>query len=40
MQQACRHQELAVIGLGRFGASVATTMTGRGCSVLGIGRDP
>lgn len=34
------HQEYAVIGLGRFGSSVALTLKGRGCEVLGIDRDP
>ena len=33
-------QEFAVIGLGRFGASVALTLVGRGFTVLGIDKDP
>lgn len=33
-------QEFAVIGLGRFGTSVALTMMARGFTVLGIDRDP
>jgi K+ transport systems, NAD-binding component len=33
-------QEFAVIGLGRFGSSVALTLMSRGHSVLGIDRDP
>jgi trk system potassium uptake protein TrkA len=33
-------QEYAVIGLGRFGTSLATTLVDRGYYVLGIDRDP
>ncbi len=32
--------EFAVIGLGRFGSSLARTLVGRGASVLGIDRSP
>lgn len=34
------HHEFAVIGLGRFGASLALTLMQRGFNVLGIDRDP
>jgi trk system potassium uptake protein TrkA len=33
------HHEFAVIGMGRFGGSVARELTERGYSVLGIDRD-
>lgn len=39
MARTCSN-EYAVIGLGRFGSSVALTLIARGCSVLGIDRDP
>ncbi len=32
--------EIAVIGLGRFGASVALTLAGQGFSVMGVDSDP
>lgn len=35
-----RAQEYAVIGLGRFGSSLARTLMSRGASVLGIDRSP
>lgn len=35
-----KQQEYAVIGLGRFGTSLATTLVERGYYVLGIDRDP
>jgi trk system potassium uptake protein len=35
-----RQQEFAVIGLGRFGSSVALTLVSRGHTVLGIDSDP
>ena len=33
-------RQIAVIGLGRFGSSVAVTLAGRGCEVLAIDKDP
>jgi trk system potassium uptake protein TrkA len=36
---ASKKQEFAVIGLGRFGSSLALTLVNRGFSVLGIDRD-
>lgn len=38
MARTCTN-DYAVIGLGRFGSSVALTLMQRGCSVLGIDRD-
>jgi trk system potassium uptake protein TrkA len=35
-----KQQEYAVVGLGRFGTSLATTLVERGYYVLGIDRDP
>lgn len=35
-----RETEIAVIGLGRFGTSLALTLTANGYTVLGIDRDP
>ncbi len=35
-----KQQEYAVIGLGRFGTSLATTLVERGYYVLGVDRDP
>jgi trk system potassium uptake protein TrkA len=39
MPRVNKQQEFVVIGLGRFGASLARTLVGRGFTVLGIDRD-
>lgn len=40
MARASRQEEFAVIGLGRFGSSVALNLIERGYTVLGIDRSP
>lgn len=40
MANKLRQPEIAVIGLGRFGASVALTLARQGFSVVGVDRDP
>jgi trk system potassium uptake protein TrkA len=40
MARRNRNNEYVVIGLGRFGSSLARELTKRGASVLGIDRDP